>query len=71
MPKYNIKLNLEIEFFDTKVSHRMCRKALEDILSSQNCFKKVKLLNYDGNTMNDENPFSDIRSQILEEARGK
>lgn len=67
MSKYRIKINLEIEFFESKIKHSEMRKIVEQILKDSNKFKKVQLINYNGNTMNDETPFSDIIPQISEE----
>ena len=64
MSKYRIKINLEIEFFESKIKHSEMRELVQQILRDSKKFKRVHLINYSGNTMNDETPFSDIIPQI-------
>jgi len=66
MSKYNIKINLEITFYEGKISHHNARELIRDILMESKHFKNVRLLNYQGNSLNDDNPFSDVRREILE-----
>jgi hypothetical protein len=65
---YEIKITAIVKTFGKEITHSQMREIISNALWSSKELRDVLIIDYEGDTLADLNPFSDIRQQILEES---
>lgn len=65
---YEIKIHAIVKTFGKELTHSEMKKIIDKALWGCEEFRDVQIIDYEGDTKEEPNPFSDIRRQILEES---
>lgn len=66
---YEIKFTALIKTFGKEFTHKQMIRLIDRALWKCEEFRDVQIIHYEGDTLDNPNPFSDIRLQILEDCQ--